>query len=349
MTRRGTRPWIARPLVRVRRAHGRDAVAIYYGNPVAHNLGLMTHALPFARMLATKNVYSASSADQLPQMLAALRMFGHLGLIPVPDLDRTDHFLIFGANPLVSNGSLMTAPDMRSRLHAIRARGGRVVVVDPRRTETAAIADDTCRRAAGDRSRCCSQPCCTSFSPKASYERGGSRDARRTSRRSRNSSASCRRNVSRAGTGVAADVTRRLAREFASTPKAACYGRVGLCTQRYGTLASWLVQALNLVTGHLDEVGGVMLTTPAVDAIAVLSRVGLRGTYDRWRSRVRQLPEFAGDLPVASLADEIETAGAGQVRALVTIAGNPVLRRPTAVVSIARWGRSNTSCRSTAR
>ena len=115
---------------------------MYYGNPVAHNLGLMTHALPFARALRTRNVYSASSADQLPQMLAAFRMFGHLALIPVPDLDRTDYFLIFGANPLVSNGSLMTAPNMKSRLRAIRDRGGRVVVVDPRRTETAEIADE---------------------------------------------------------------------------------------------------------------------------------------------------------------------------------------------------------------
>src|ERR1700674_4180799 len=129
-------------LVRVRKEGEHDAVAMYYGNPVAHNLGLMTHALPFARALRTRNVYSASSADQLPQMLAAFRMFGHLALIPVPDLDRTDYFLILGANPVVSNGSLMTAPDMKTRLRAIRDRGGRVVVVDPRRTETAAMADD---------------------------------------------------------------------------------------------------------------------------------------------------------------------------------------------------------------
>ena len=116
-------------LVRTRRRYGRDAVAIYYGNPAAHNLGLMTHGLSFARALRTKNVYSASSADQLPQMLVALQMFGHLALIPVPDIERTDLFLIVGANPLVSNGSLMTAPDMRRRLRAIRARGGRVVVI----------------------------------------------------------------------------------------------------------------------------------------------------------------------------------------------------------------------------
>ena len=129
-------------LARVRRRHGRDAVGVYYGNPVAHNLGLMTHLLPFTRALRTRNVYSASSADQLPQMLAALRMFGHFALIPVPDVDRTDFFLVLGANPLASNGSLMSAPDMRRRLAAIRARGGRVVVVDPRRTETAEAAGE---------------------------------------------------------------------------------------------------------------------------------------------------------------------------------------------------------------
>src|SRR5262245_38557458 len=128
-------------LVRTRRQYGRDAIAIYYGNPTAHNLGLMTHTIPFTRLLRTRNVYSASSADQLPQMLAAFRMFGHLALIPVPDLERTDFFLIFGANPVASNGSLMTAPDMKHRLLRIRQRGGRVVVVDPRRTETAEIAD----------------------------------------------------------------------------------------------------------------------------------------------------------------------------------------------------------------
>jgi anaerobic selenocysteine-containing dehydrogenase len=129
-------------------------------------------------------------------------------------------------------------------------------------------------------------------------------------------------------TGVAPDVIRRLAGDFARAGRAACYGRVGLCTQRYGTLAAWLVQALNLVTGHLDEVGGMMLTTPAVDAVGILSRVGLRGTYDRWRSRARHLPEFAGDLPVAGLADEITMDGPGRVRALITVAGNPVLSTP---------------------
>jgi anaerobic selenocysteine-containing dehydrogenase len=314
-------------LVRVRTAHGRDAVAMYYGNPVAHNLGLITHALPFAWALRTKNVYSASSSDQLPQMLAAFRMFGHLALIPVPDLDRTDFFLVFGANPIVSNGSLMTAPDVQRRLRAIRDRGGRMVVVDPRRTETAEIADEHVAARPGTDALLLAAMLHVVFAE--GWARLGRLDGRvknvdvlATFVRELSPERVARR------TGVAPETTRRLAGEFARAKRAACYGRVGLCTQRLGTLASWLAQALNLVTGHLDEVGGMMLTTPAVDVVAILSRLRLRGTYDRWRSRVRKLPEFAGDLPVATLADEIETDGRGRVRALVTIAGNPVLSTP---------------------
>jgi anaerobic selenocysteine-containing dehydrogenase len=317
----------ANGLVRVRREHGRDAVAMYYGNPVAHNLGLMTHALPFARALRTKNVYSASSADQLPQMLAALRMFGHLALIPVPDLERTNYFMIVGANPVVSNGSLMTAPDMKGRLRAIRNRGGRIVVVDPRRTETAENADEHVAIRPGTDALLLAAMLHVVFAE--GWARLGRLDGR-----AKNVDALATfvrelppERVARR-TGVAADITRRLAGDFARETRAACYGRVGLCTQRYGTLAAWLAQALNLVTGHLDEVGGMMLTTPAVDAVAILSRFGMRGTYDRWRSRVRHLPEFAGDFPVATLADEIEMAGRGRVRALVTVAGNPALSAP---------------------
>ena len=311
----------------VRRQHGRDAVAIYYGNPVAHSLGLITHALTFARALRTRNVYSASSADQIPQMLVALRMFGHQALIPVPDLDRTNFLLIFGANPIVSNGSLMTAPDMRRRLRAIRDRGGRVVVVDPRRTETAEAADEHVPIRPGTDALLLAAMLHVVFAERTL-------DIGRLEGRIKNldALASLVRELSpelvAPRTGVSAETTRRLAVEFARTERAACYGRVGLCTQRHGTLASWLVQALNLVTRHVDEVGGMMFTTPAFDVVSILSRMGLRGTYDRWRSRVRHLPEFGGELPVATLADEIETPGAGRIRGLITIAGNPVLSAP---------------------
>jgi anaerobic selenocysteine-containing dehydrogenase len=317
----------AEGLDRLRRQHGRDAVAIYYGNPVAHSLGLITHALTFARALRTRNVYSASSADQLPQMLVALRMFGHQVVIPVPDLDRTDFLLLLGANPMVSNGSLMTAPGMKHRLRAIRERGGRVVVVDPRRTETADAADEHVPIRPGTDALLLAAMLHVIFAER--WMNAGRLEGRI---KNLDALASFVRELSpervAPRTGVSAETTRRLAGEFARTERAACYGRVGLCTQRYGTLASWLLQVLNLVTGHLDDVGGMMLTTPAVDIVSILSKMGLRGTYDRWRSRVRNLPEFGGELPVAALADEIEASGTGRIRGLMTIAGNPVLSSP---------------------
>ena len=314
-------------LIRVRRQHGRNAAAVYYGNPVAHNLGLMTHALPFARALRTRNVYSASSADQLPQMLAALRMFGHFALIPIPDIERTEFLLILGANPVISNGSLMTAPNMRQRLQSIRARGGRIVVVDPRRSETADAADEHVANLPGTDALLLAAILHVVFAEK--WTRLG-----RLDKRVKNvdqlaalvGPLSPERVADR--TGVPPETTRRIAADFSGATRAACYGRVGLCTQQDGTLASWLAQALNLMTGRVDEEGGMMLPTPAVDALGILSRLGLRGTYDRWRSRVRQLPEFCGELPVATLAEEIEIADGSHIRALVTIAGNPVLSAP---------------------
>ena len=314
-------------LAGVRRRHGRDAVALYYGNPVAHNLGLLTHGLAFRQALGTRNVYSASSADQLPQMLAALRLFGHFALIPVPDVDRTDFFLIIGANPVVSNGSLMSAPDMRRRLDSIRARGGRVVVVDPRRTETAAAADQHLAIRPGADALLLAAMLHVIFSEgRVRLGRLGGRvkhvDALAALARELPPERVARR------TGIDPATIRRLAADFASAERAACYGRVGLCTQRYGTLAAWLQQALNLVTGRLDEVGGLLLPTPAVDVVGLLARLGWRGTFDRWRSRARGLPEFSGELPVAALADEIDSTAPPPVRALITVAGNPVLSAP---------------------
>ncbi len=308
-----------------RRRHGRDAVALYYGNPVAHNLGLLTHGLAFRQAFRTRNLYSASSADQLPQMLAALRMYGHFALIPVPDVDRTDFFLILGANPVVSNGSLMSAPDMRRRLEAIRARGGRVVVVDPRRTETAAVADEHLAIRPG------ADALLLAAMLHVILSKGPPRLGRLAGRVKRlDELTTFVRDLPpervAARTGLAAAAIRTLAGAFARAGRAACYGRVGLCTQRHGTLAVWLQQALDLVTGRVDEVGGMLLPTPAVDAVGLLSRLGWRGTFDRWRSR-RGLPEFSGELPVATLADEIDR-GPRSVHALVTVAGNPVLSAP---------------------
>ncbi len=307
----------------VQDAHGRDAVAIYQGNPTVHNYGSMLFAPPFARALRSKNTYSATSVDQLPHMLAAHLMFGHQLMLPVPDLDRTRFLLVLGANPVVSNGSLMTAPDVRRRLEAIRGRGGRVVVVDPRRTETAAIADaHHFVRPGGDaylllgmlhtlfaEGRVALGPC--------EGLTDGLGDVRRVVERFPPERVAAR-------TGMGAETIRALARDFASAGPAVAYGRVGTSTQEFGALACWLVTVLNVVTGNLDREGGAMFTRPAVD---VLKQTG-RGHFGRWKSRVRGLPEFGGELPVAAMAEEMDTPGEGQIRALVTSAGNPVLSTP---------------------
>jgi anaerobic selenocysteine-containing dehydrogenase len=317
----------ARRLAAIQKEHGRNAVAVYQGNPTVHNHGSILFGQVFLRSLGSRSRFSATSVDQLPQMLASLLMFGHQLLLPVPDVDRTDFLLILGANPVASNGSLMTAPGIERRLKAIKARGGRIVLVDPRRTETAALADlHLAIRPGGDapllaaiihtlvaeqRLRPGRLAELTSgidvladavkpFSPEAVADR----------------------------TGLAPRVIRDLARDFVKAPSAVAYGRVGTCTQEFGGLASWLVTALNLVTGNLDRPGGAMFPTPAADVVALGGRLGQRGHFDKGRSRVRGLPEFGGEWPVAVLAEEIETEGPGQIHALVTSSGNPVLSTP---------------------
>jgi len=313
---------VATNLARAVNEHGRDALAIYLGNPNVHSLGSMTHGTAMVKSFRTRNKYSATSVDQLPAQLVAYLMYGHQLLLPVPDIDRTDLFLVLGANPMASNGSLMTVPDFPARLREMKARGGRMVVVDPRRTETAKAAHEHHFVRPGSDAFVLLAMVHVLFAeglttPPA-YVDGV--DAVRaavepfTPERAETAS------------GIAADDVRRLARELAAAKSAAVYGRVGVSTQEFGLVATWAVQLLNLVTGNLDRPGGVMLTRPAVDAVG-RGLIG-RGHHDVWRSRVRGLPEFAGELPVATLADEITTPGEGQVRALLTVAGNPVSSTP---------------------
>ena len=313
---------VATNLARAVNEHGRDALAIYLGNPNVHSLGSMTHGTAMVKSFRTRNKYSATSVDQLPAQLVAYLMYGHQLLLPVPDIDRTDLFLVLGANPMASNGSLMTVPDFPARLRELKARGGRMVVVDPRRTETAKAAHEHHFVRPGSDAFVLLAMLHVLFAeglttPPA-YVDG--LDAVRaavepfTPQRAETAS------------GIAADDVRRLARELAAARSAAVYGRVGVSTQEFGLVATWAVQLLNLVTGNLDRPGGVMLTRPAVDVVG-RGLIG-RGHHDVWRSRVRGLPEFAGELPVATLADEITTPGEGQVRALLTVAGNPVSSTP---------------------
>jgi anaerobic selenocysteine-containing dehydrogenase len=314
-------------LAAIQAAHGREAVAVYQGNPTVHNYGSVLYGQLLLRTLRTRNRYSATSVDQLPQMLAALLMFGHQLLLPIPDLDRTQFFLVFGANPLASNGSLMTAPGVARRLEGLRERGGRLVVVDPRRTETAAVADQHIPIRPGADALLLLGLLHTVFTEKRLRPGRTARLTDGLDDMARAAAAFSPEAVAPA-TGVPAAVIRELARDFASADPAVAYGRVGVSMQEFGGLASWLINVLNAVTGNLDRPGGAMFTRPAVDLVALADRIGQRGHFDRRRSRVRGLPEFGGEYPVAVLAEEIETEGAGQVRALVTLAGNPVLSTP---------------------
>ena len=312
-------------LKQVSQHHGKDAVAVYLGNPTVHNLEALLFGPLFYRTLGTRNRYSATSVDQLPEQLVSLLMFGHSLLIPLPDLDRTAFHVIFGANPVVSNGSMMTAPGVRKRLEAIRKRRGRLVVVDPRRTETAEIADSHIFIRPGSDvfmllamlhvvldQKLQSLGSVGPFTDGLEVVESLVKDypPERVARI----------------TGVEAETIRTLVRDFCAADSASCYGRIGVSTQQFGTLTQWLITVFNIVTGNLDTPGGTMFNQPALEVLTA-PRPGKKGFADRL-SRVRKLPDFNGEFPVATLAEEMATPGDGQVRALVTYAGNPVLSTP---------------------
>ena len=320
---------IERRLLPIIERDGANAVATVLGNPVSHKMSLMLYFPKLAKALSTRNMYSASSVDQVPKMLSVGLMYGSWLSVPVPDIERAQFLLILGANPMVSNGSLWTVPDFRGKAKALRARGGKIVVVDPRRTETAAVADEhhfirpgadvffllglvhalfdenllKLGRLAGDVAGLDElRAAVGAYAPEAVAAR-------------------C---------GIGAPTMRELARTLATTERAAVYGRIGTCTQQYGTLASWLIDVVNILTGHLDEEGGMMFPKAAAFAANTRGKPGSgRGiTSGRYRSRVSGAPEVAGELPITCLAEEIDTPGPGQVKALIAIAGNPVLSAP---------------------
>lgn len=317
---------VADKIKSIQAKYGNNAVATYLGNPNVHNLGNQLFLPNFIRSLKTKNRYSASSVDQLPHHVASKYMFGHSLLLPVPDIDRTSFLLIIGANPLVSNGSMMTSPDFAKRMRAIQKRGGKVVVIDPRRTETAEKADEhyfikpetdalfllailnvlfekdliNTRHLAGivlglDELAKAVKP----YTPEKV-----------------------------AGiTGIASVHIRGLAQSMAKAANAVCYSRMGASTQSFGGLCQWLTNVFNILTGNFDREGGAMFTLPAFDAVQISSKKG-KPERDLSRSRVRKLPGYYGEFPAATLADEIDTEGDGQIKALITVAGNPVLSTP---------------------
>jgi anaerobic selenocysteine-containing dehydrogenase len=316
----------AERLREVQSTHGRDAVAVYLGNPAVHNLGTMLYGPPLYRTIRTKNQYTASSVDQLPHHVAATLMFGHQLLIPVPDIDRTQLMLVLGANPAVSNGSIMTAPGMRRRLKELRERGGRLIVIDPRRTETAELADHHLFIRPGSDAMLLAALLHVVFK-EGLDDPGRLADFTNSLDSFQDLVSAFPPEAVASATGIAVEEIVQLARDFGTAPSAVCYGRLGVSTQEFGGLCQWLINVLNVVTGNLDRPGGAMFTTPAVD---LLTRTG-RGGLGRWRSRVRGLQSFGSELPVAVLAEEILTDGPERVRALLTVAGNPVLSTPNGV------------------
>ena len=320
---------IDRGLSAVLRQHGNGAVAVYLGNPSVHNVALTLYGQVLIRALRTPHVYTASTVDQIPKQLASGLMFGAFTTVAVPDIDRCDYLLVLGANPMESNGSLWTVPGFPDRLRALRRRGGRCVVVDPRRTRTAEAAGEHLFIRPGTDAHFLMALAHTLFAedlvtPGALAAHTLGIDAVRE--------AAAPFAPERVATrcGIEAAAIRAVARDLAAAPRAAVYGRIGTCTQRFGTLASWLVDVLNVLTGNLDRPGGALFPTAAAFAANTLGASGRgRGVITgRRSSRVRGAPEVQGEFPVACLAEEIETPGAGQIRALITLAGNPAVSTP---------------------
>jgi anaerobic selenocysteine-containing dehydrogenase len=314
----------AERIAAIQKQHGRSSVAMFIGNPTVHSYTAVLYGQLFASILSTRSTYSSNSVDALPRLLVSLWLYGSQARIPIPDVDRTQYLLVLGANPLVSNGSVMTAPDFRRRLRALKARGGRLVVIDPRRSETAAVADEHHFIRPGADALLLAAMVRVVLDEQLSKPSPHFTDLERLPALLAPFSPERVAPV----TGISAETIRELARAFAGAPSAVCYGRLGTCTQEFGTLASWLVDVLNVVTGNLDRPGGAMFPTPAVDLAGFAARIGQSGHHGAWRSRVRGLPESNGELPAVALAEEIDTPGEGQLRGLITHAGNPVLSLP---------------------
>ena len=316
---------VSRRLVETQQDYGDNAVGIYLGNPSVHNWGMLTHGANFYKPLKTKARFSATSVDQLPHQLMCYWMFGHQVQVPVPDIDRTDYLIIVGGNPMASNGSLWSVPGFRLRAKALQKRGGKLVVIDPRRTETAAIADQHAFIRPG------SDAFLLLAMAREIFANGWVKTGHLSEHladldKAEQAVSIFTLDLAQEKTGVSADVIRQLAHDLAHTDKAAIYGRMGVSVQQFGAICQWGIQLLNIITGHLDVPGGYTFSVPAVDM--VWGPMNKAGHFNAWQTRVRGLPEFGGELPCSALAEEILTPGEGQIKALITGAGNPVLSTP---------------------
>ena len=319
---------VAAGIQSVQKKHGQNAFGIYLGNPNVHNLGGMLTIKHLLSSIKTRSRFSATSIDQLPHHIVSMHLFGHMLRIPVPDVNRTQYMLIIGGNPLASNGSIMTAPNMRQKLKDIKARDGKVVVIDPRRTETADIASEHhFIRPATDvllLLAMLNEIYLQGYADKARAKNNRAAalapEIERIADFAKDYSAESVADI----TGIAASEIKRLVKEFFEAESSVCYGRMGVSVQEFGLLSQYLIMVINIVTGRLDEVGGLMFPNPAVD---VVNNSG-PGYLGKRHSRVSNLPDFNGDYPVVAMADEMLVEGAGQLKGFMTVAGNPVLSTP---------------------
>ena len=322
---------VERRLQPILASSGIDAVTTYIGNPTAHNFSLSRYVPAFVPMSGIPRLYSAGTIDQWPKNVAVALLYGGMWTIPTPDIDRTDYLLVMGANPHASQGSLLAAADVLGRIDAIRARGGKVVVIDPRRTGTAERADEwVAIRPGTDAALLLAITHVLFAEGRVDLAQLGDRV---------NGLAELETLVKdfapetvADACSVPAETIRRLARELAGAPRAVVYGRIGTCNQEFGTLASWLVEVVNIITGNLDRPGGSMFANPIAWSLTSLTPPEFADGFEfgRWHSRVRGAPEVLGQVPVSCMAEEIATPGEGRIRALITIAGNPVLSTPDA-------------------
>ncbi|OJJ16469.1 dehydrogenase [marine bacterium AO1-C] len=309
---------------RIRKNHGGDAVGVYTGNPTTHNTGTILYLYDFINSIGTKNSYASHSLDQLPQMFVAGEMFGHQAMFPVPDIENTDFFLVLGANPLVSNGSIMSTPNIGAKFKALQQRGTKIVVIDPRRTRTAQAADihhfikpgtDVFLLLAFVHELLMHNWVKDSHVLEISDNIVGLKELVQ---------GFTPEEVSQI-VGITAEEIKALIQDFVKAPKAIIYGRMGVSTVKFGGVCHWLINTINILTGNMDVPGGVMFTLPAIDLLKALKK---EAKQLRWRSRVKQLPETGGALPTVTMADEMLTPGDDQIKAMITVAGNPLLSAP---------------------
>lgn len=308
---------------KIQQKYGLNAFGTYLGNPNAHNYGAILFGPYFFRTLQSFNRFSATSVDQLPHHIVSLKLFGHQNQIPITDIDNTNYFMIIGGNPLASNGSIMTVPYVKKRLKAIQQKGGKVVVIDPKKTETADVSSEHHFIVPGTDALLMLAMLNSLFSQNLCKAESILPLAKGLLDVEKYVEAYQPEKVEKL-VGIAASDIHRMVKEFAQAESASCYGRMGASVQRFGTLTQYLIMLFNMLTGNLDKKGGMMFTQPAAD---YLPHSG-RGSIAKGKTRVRGLPSFGGEYPVSALAEEILTPGEGQIKGMILGAGNPVLTTP---------------------